>query len=359
MASEPVKILVVDDSAFMRTAISKALSADPSLHVVDTAVNGQEGLEKAKRLRPDLITLDIEMPVMNGLTCLERLRAEISPPPAVLVCSSLTSAGSHEALRALRLGAADVLAKDHSTFSSNTEKLGAELIEKVRAVAAGRRARVELGSVKIKGRIEAGHRFRTGQFDAVVIGSSTGGPPVLETILKALPAGFPMPIVIAQHMPALFTKSLAERLARECAIKVVHAEKSIPLGPGAAYVCAGGMHGRVRSLMGRLTLEIGPEPKAAPYKPSVNELFASAAEATGARTLAIICTGMGEDGLAGARPLKAKGATILAQDLQSCVVYGMPKAVAQAGLADACLSPEQIGEITATLAGGSANVRAA
>lgn len=357
-ASGVVRVLVVDDSAFMRSAISKILSADPGLVVVDTAKDGQEGLEKVKRLKPDLVTLDIEMPVMNGLTALERIKAECSPAPAVLVCSSLTSAGSHEALKALRLGAADVIAKDHSSFTSNTDKLAADLGAKIKAIVSGRRARPSDLVSRVKGRLEPGHAFRRGQFDLVVVGSSTGGPPALESVLAALPQGFPTPVVVAQHMPALFTKSLAERFERECQLKVVHADRSQPLLAETIYVCPGGQHGRIRSLMGRLSIEVSPEPAAALYKPSVNELFGSAAEACGGKTLAVILTGMGDDGLLGAKPLKAKGATILAQDMQSCVVYGMPKAVAQAGLADASMTPDEIGAMVATLSGGS-GIRAA
>jgi len=353
-----VRILVVDDSAFMRTAISKILSADPGLQVIDTAKDGQEGLDKAKRLKPDLVTLDIEMPVMNGLTALARIKAECSPAPVVLVCSSLTSAGSHEALKALRLGAADVIAKDHSTFTSNTDKLSADLIAKIKAVVAGRQARPADLASKMKGRLEPGHQFRRGQFELVVVGSSTGGPPALESVFEALPRGFPTPVVVAQHMPALFTKSLAERFERECQLEVVHADRSQPLLAGTIYVCPGGQHGRVRSLMGRLTLEVSPEPTTALYKPSVNELFGSAAEACGGKTLAVILTGMGDDGMLGARSLKAKGATILAQDMQSCVVYGMPKAVAQAGLADGSMTPAEIGAMVATVSGAS-GIRAA
>lgn len=353
------RVLVVDDSAFMRRAMSQMLGSDPGLEVIDTAANGREGLDKALALRPDVVTLDIEMPVMDGLTALRRIRAEVSPPPAVLVCSSLTSAGSHEALKALRLGAADVIAKDGSAFSLGIEKIRPELLAKVKAIAAGRFASVAEHAARAPARLDRGHRLDAKACDLVVVGSSTGGPPVLETILSALPADLPVPVVVAQHMPLLFTKSLAERLDQECAITVLHAEPRMTLAPGCAYIAPGGSHTRVlRSPLGRMLIEVSPEPASALYKPSVNELFSSAARALGPRALAVILTGMGDDGMLGAKDLKARNAIVLAQDMPSCVVYGMPKAVAQAGCADASLPPEDLAAMLATLA-PSSRVRAA
>jgi two-component system chemotaxis response regulator CheB len=344
-------VLIVDDSAFMRRALRQMIEADPALKVVDTAVNGQEGVEKARLLKPDVVTLDIEMPVMDGLSALRKIRTECFPAPAVLVCSSLTSAGSHEALKALRLGAADVIAKDGSAFALNVEKMRAELLEKIRAVGAGRARKADEQALAPRGLIDAKHRFRPGDFELLTIGSSTGGPPVLETIIGALPADLSVPVIIAQHMPAMFTKSLAERLDQESAVSVVHGEDGMPLHAGTVYVGPGGQHVRVRKAgLAKLQLEVSREPAAALYKPCVNELYSSAARITGQRTLALILTGMGDDGLIGARDLKAKGATIIAQDMPSCVVYGMPRAVAQAGLADGSMAPEEIAGVVRTLA---------
>jgi two-component system chemotaxis response regulator CheB len=347
-------VLVVDDSAFMRQALRRMIEADPGFKVVDSAANGQEGLDKARLLKPDLITLDIEMPVMDGLTALRKIRTEVHPRPAVLVCSSLTSAGSHEALKALRMGAADVIAKDGSNFALSAERIRDDLLAKLKAIAAGVTAKVDEAALKVKGLIDKNTRFKPDQFDVLVIGSSTGGPPVLETILTSLPADMPVPTIVAQHMPATFTKSLSERLDQESAVSVVHGEDGMPLHAGTVYVIPGGKHGRVKKAgLGKLTLEISDTPADALYKPAVNELYTSAA-ALGKRALAVILTGMGDDGLIGARAIKAAGGTIIAQDMPSCVVYGMPKAVAQAGLADGSMPPEEIAAVLRTLSPGAA-----
>ncbi len=352
-STRQIRVLVVDDSAFMRRAMTQMISSEPGLIVIGSAVNGQDGIDQAAKLRPDVVTLDIEMPVMDGLTALRKLRLAGSPPPAVLVCSSLTSAGSHEALKALRLGAADVIAKDSSTFSLGADRIRDDLVAKIKAIASGRSAKESEHLAITPSRIDRNHRFKRDQFDLLAIGSSTGGPPVLETVLTQLTADTPVPVVVAQHMPVLFTKSLAERLNDMCAMPVLHAEPGMTLEPGFIYIAPGGKHTRVlRKGAGRLSLEVSPEPAAALYKPSVNELFASAAKACGGRSLAVILTGMGDDGLLGAKDLRAKGATIIAQDMQSCVVYGMPKAVSQAGLADGSMPPDDIGRVLSTVCGG-------
>ncbi len=344
-----IRVLVVDDSAFMRQAISRLLSSDPGIKVVDIARDGLEGLAKAKSLQPDVVTMDIEMPNLDGLAALTRIRQEMQSPPAVVMCSSLTKSGSQATLKALRLGAADFIAKEHSQCAANVDDMGDELIAKVKAVA-GCASRV-LASTAWKpasqstGRLSRTHRFAPGDFELVVVGSSTGGPPVLETLIEALPAGFSCPIIIAQHMPALFTKSLAERLHDMAAVRVVHGEDGAPVGPGVVYVAPGGKQTRVRRNGGRLTLEVNDEPGGLLYKPCVNELFSSAARLTGSRTLGIICTGMGDDGLLGSRDLKGRGGTLLAQDMASCVVYGMPRAVNMAGLCDANLPPNDLADL--------------
>lgn len=359
-AGDRVTVLVVDDSAFMRKAIAQILSRHPGIEVVATARDGRDGLDKCLSLRPDVVTLDVEMPEMNGQEALKRIRAQCVPGPGVIMCSSLTSEGSHEALRALRAGADDAIGKPSGSISLDIEVIGEELVARVLAIGAARRARraaVNRAAAAANSRANPGPQLapapvlqptphagahRVGSaVDLVVIGASTGGPPVLETIVSSLPAGFAVPVVIAQHMPVLFTKSLAERLGAEGKLPCSHGEDGMPVVPGRVYVAPGGQHTRVRRRAGgSLVLEIGPEPRSAVFRPSVDELFASAAAATGARTLAAICTGMGEDGAVGARALKAAGATVLAQDPASSVVYGMPRAVAVAGLADASLPPD-------------------
>lgn len=334
----PIRVLVVDDSALMRKMISQMIASDPGLRVVDTARNGADGVDKAKLLRPDVVTLDIEMPVMDGLAALRKIRAECPPPPpAVLMCSSLTSQGSHEALTALRLGAADVIAKEPDAISGPAG-MREELVAKIRAIAGTSRRRLTAKPApagKAPPPLSPGTRL-------IVIGSSTGGPPVLEHILTRLPADLPVPVVVAQHMPPLFTRSLAQRLDSLCAMTVVHGEDRQPLHAGTVYILPGGQHGRVLKAGSGLRLEVNFEPAAALYKPSVNELFRSAGEAVGDRAAGVMLTGMGDDGAVGAEALHAAGGLIVAQSAETCVVYGMPKAVAERGLAAASCIPEAI-----------------
>ncbi len=342
-APHQITVLVVDDSAVMRKMLSQMASSDPDICVVGTARDGVDGLNKIETLKPDVVTLDIEMPNLDGLGALSKLRADPkSHKPAVIVCSTLSKAGSHEALKALRLGAADVIGKDPTALINGVDDVRVELVSKIKAVAKRPRrqaiaepatsARVPTKTVSLADRL----------VDGVFIGSSTGGPPVLEQILTALPAEFPCPIFIAQHMPRLFTTSMAERLNELCKIKVIHAEDGMVIERGAAYLCPGGMHLRVRPVVGRtgaIQTSVTLEPASALYKPSVNELLESAASTMGPCAVGLVLTGMGDDGLAGAKALHAAGGLILSQDEASCVVYGMPKAVADAGLTESALPP--------------------
>lgn len=346
----------------MRRAISRIIDAEPDLEVVDTAVNGKEGVAKAVALKPDVITLDIEMPVMDGLAALKMIQARCDDPkPAVLICSSLTAEGTYEALRAMQLGAADFITKDASQFTLGIDNIRDDLVAKIKAVGtmgSHRRPKPTVAARHVTPRLD----LDVAKFDVVLIGSSTGGPPALESVLTKIPADFPLPIVVAQHMPEIFTRSLAGRLDEMCALTVVLGEQGMSLFPGTVYISPGGWHTRIaRKVGGRYRIEVSPEPADALYKPSVNELFKSAAARTGGRALAVVLTGMGEDGLEGARPLHAAGGVILGQDMESCVVYGMPKAVAQAGLCAASMPPDALGKAVASLAkgGGSGARRAA
>ncbi len=361
-----IRVLVVDDSAFMRKAISDMIESDPALTVIDTARDGEIAVAKAKDLKPDVITLDIEMPNKDGLEALREIMREC--PTKVLMCSSLTQSGSVEALRAMKIGACDFITKDASNVSSTIKDMRDDLVAKIKAVSgvdtSGRRG----GSPSVHARgaavpaktLRSGEAsrisrripvYKPGEFELMVIGSSTGGPPVLETILKDLPLDMSVPIVVAQHMPKLFTKSMSDRLDSLSVLKVVQGESGMPLSPGTVYIGEGGSHIRVRkSSAGRMAIEISDQPSDALYKPCVNELFTSAAKAVGSGCLGVMCTGMGDDGAIGAKPLKDAGGKLLAQNESTCVVYGMPKAVVEAGLADAALSPEQIAQAIGRLA---------
>jgi len=335
-----MRVLVVDDSEFMRKAITRIVESDPQNTVVGKATNGFDAVELAKTLKPDVITLDVEMPKLDGIEALKRIMAEA--PTSVIMCSTMTSKGSMVAIEALSLGAVDFVTKDASHISLKIEDvLKDELLNKIKALG-GRVGRKSAPSAPM-GQTPTAPVSKLGTPGAVVIGSSTGGPPVLETIIRALPTGMTQPVVIAQHMPAVFTESLATRLNGLCDPPVVHADHSGPLTVGTVHIIQGGKHGRViSSAGGRLGLEIGDNPSDAPYKPSVNELFSSAAHSMGEHCLAVILTGMGDDGLRGARELAKAGAPILAQDAASCVVFGMPKGVVEEGLATAALNPDLI-----------------
>ena len=343
-----VRVLIVDDSALMRRAISQMLGRDPGIEIVGIAKDGQEGLEKALELKPDMVTLDIEMPRMDGLEALRRIRLEVKPRPAVLMCSSLTTSGSHEALKALRLGAADVIAKDPAVFGREPEDIRRELLAKIHAIAGARTPRSLGAHVPMSAGAApepTGRRPRLEErgWDLVAIGSSTGGPPVLETILTALPTELDVPVVVAQHMPAVFTRCLSERLNQACAVRVVHVETDMPLAAGVVHIIVGGRHGKIDRRAGRLWLRIGDEPASALYKPSVDELLRSAGETVRDRGVGVVVTGMGDDGVRGAGVFKGAGGTLLTQKSDTCVIYGMPKAVVEAGLSDAAMTPGEIG----------------
>lgn len=346
----------------MRKVLSSIIGAIPGAVIVGTGYDGRDGLVKIRSLRPDIVTLDIEMPNLDGLGVLQELRLlPASERPSVLICSTLTSAGSHAALKAMRLGAADVILKDPHSLGAGSAAAKSELTDKIKALFDSKArqrtpASFRAASASTAAATSASTAAATSShtapartldlagkvFDVILIGSSTGGPPVLEQILMALPADLPMPVVVAQHMPRMFTKSMSERLDEECALSVVHAEHEMPLLPGAVYITPGGMHSRVKAnSTGRATLIISEEPRGALYKPSVDELFASGA-ALGAKALGIVLTGMGADGAIGAKAMHANRGMVIAQDAESCVVYGMPRAVVEAGAACAQLTPAQI-----------------
>jgi two-component system chemotaxis response regulator CheB len=340
-----MRVLIVDDSAFMRRALAQMLGADPQIELVGSARNGREAVEMAEKLKPDVITLDIEMPEMDGLTALQLIMRRC--PTQVIMLSSLTVEGSHAALRAMHLGAADIMAKEASQISLNVNDLQDELLSRIRAL--GRRKRPS--TIVPQHTEEEIPSYRPGQFDVVCIGSSTGGPPVLEAVLKQLPSHFTTPIVVAQHMPGMFTRSMAQRLDQICQVPVVEAEPGMALTLGTIHICPGGRQTHLHRVgPGRYQLLVNDTPKEALYRPCVDVLFTSAAEAFSSRVLGCVFTGMGHDGLEGAKVLRQRGARLIAQSEQTCVVYGMPKAVTENGLIDASLAPEGIARALQKLA---------
>lgn len=343
-----IKVVVVDDSAFMRKAISTMLEKDPGIQVVASAKNGQEGLDMVRQHEPDVVTMDIEMPVMDGLTALRHIMMEMPRP--VLMVSSLTTEGAEATLKAMELGAVDFISKQLSKVSLDIVKIESDLIAKVKAVAkrklrpvsVSRAKHVKLPPVSAR-RMPAASAAAPaavpavkgrGSRDVVAIGVSTGGPPAVQKILAALPKDFPASILIAQHMPAAFTGPFAERLNGVSELSVSEAKTGDRLLPGRAFVAPGGKHLIVEQKVTHLELVVSEEPAAALYKPSADVLVGSVAKAVGKRGLSVILTGMGADGALGVKELKAKGGLALAQSDATCVVYGMPKAVVDEGLAD-------------------------
>ncbi|MFK3942048.1 chemotaxis response regulator protein-glutamate methylesterase [Pseudomonas monteilii] len=369
-----VKVLVVDDSGFFRRRVTEILSSDPLIQVVGTATNGKEAIDQALALKPDVITMDYEMPMMDGITAVRHIMQR-SPTP-VLMFSSLTHEGARVTLDALDAGAVDFLPKNFEDISRNPEKVKQLLCEKVHSVSRSNRRRpAYLSSTPLPTPSSLGSHAapaaqpaqaapaptrspipsrapapapqpassptpRRKPYKLVAIGTSTGGPVALQRVLTQLPAAFPAPIVLIQHMPAAFTKAFAERLDKLCKIRVKEAEDGDVLRPGLALLAPGGKQMMVD---GRGTVKILPGDERLNYKPCVDITFGSAAKAHGDKVLAVVLTGMGADGREGARLLKQGGSTVWAQDEASCVIYGMPMAIVKANLADAVYSLDEIG----------------
>ena len=328
-----IRVLVVDDSAFVRQALARMLGNEPDIEVVGVGTDGQDGLEKVRALRPDVVTLDVKMPRMGGLEALSRIMAEC--PTAVLLLSSQTSDGGQVTLRGLELGAMDFVDKTSVQGHMNLLGLRQELLAKVRALASVPRSR--LGPTTIEERAEvarASERPSAQRAEVVVIGTSTGGPPALQAIIPRLPAQLAAPLLVVQHMPPGFTRSLAERLDQRSRLRVREAEDGTPLQPGIVLIAPAGRHMKVRRRGGETTVWLDEEPRGALHRPAVDVLMASVAKLYGGRTLGVLLTGMGSDGVEGMRAIRAAGGRTLAESEETAVIYGMPKAAVEAGVVD-------------------------
>ncbi|MGY2290184.1 protein-glutamate methylesterase/protein-glutamine glutaminase [Pseudomonas sp. SDO528_S397] len=368
-----VKVLVVDDSGFFRRRVSEILCADPTIQVVGTANNGKEAIDQALALKPDVITMDYEMPMMDGITAVRHIMQRCPTP--VLMFSSLTHEGARVTLDALDAGAVDFLPKNFEDISRNPDKVRQLLCEKVHSISRSNRrslfstpspapvappvatpgslgrpapapapapvARPLVAPVRTPAHVAHSPALKRKAYKLVAIGTSTGGPVALQRVLTQLPANFPAPIVLIQHMPAAFTKAFAERLDKLCRITVKEAEDGDILRPGLALLAPGGKQMMVD---GRGAVKILPGDERLNYKPCVDITFGSAAKSYGDKVLAVVLTGMGADGREGARLLKQSGSSIWAQDEASCVIYGMPMAIVKAELADAVYSLDDIGK---------------
>lgn len=372
-----IRVLVVDDSSFFRRRVSEIINSDARLEVIDVAMNGKEAVEKALLLKPDVITMDIEMPVMDGITAVREIMAKMPIP--ILMFSSLTHDGAKATLDALEAGALDFLPKKFEDIARNRDEAVLLLQQRVLQIAS-RRAFVRRAPISARTTTTAmpttsrvapiarplrttssatatahqsiastssiGSRFKPSgkKYQLTAIGTSTGGPVALQKILTNLPINYPHPIVLIQHMPATFTAAFASRLNSLCKIEVREAQDGDVLKPGVAYLAPGGKQMMLDGRPGSARLRIIDGGERMNYKPCVDVTFGSAAKVYGDKVLSMILTGMGADGREGARMLKSAGATIWAQDEESCVVYGMPQAVAKAGISTEDLPLERIAE---------------
>lgn len=344
-----IQVLVVDDSTFMRKSLSAMLAADPRIAIAGMARNGEEALQQVHQLNPDVVTMDVEMPGMNGIEALKRIMAE-HPVPVVMV-SSLTSEGAGDTLKALELGAIDYIPKQLDGVAMKIYDIQKELIEKIVA-AAGAKGKIRQSSFvnrhssSIAGQHITHHASRVTSLTSstvtatrgaklVAIGCSTGGPQALLEVLPAFPSDFPAGIVIVQHMPKTFTKPFADRMNEVCSLEVKEAVDGDEVKPGRILIAPGGVQCRVkRKSITSTVIALSPNVEHHLHAPSVDIMMQSVASMYGERGIAVILTGMGHDGLEGVKAIKAaKGRTIV-QDEKTCIVYGMPKAVVEAGCAD-------------------------
>jgi len=338
--TSPVRVLVVDDSALMRKLIPQILAADSSIQVVGTAMDGNFGLKKIEELRPHVITLDLEMPGMGGLDMLKEIMRGHRLP--VIVVSSHSTQGASVTLKALSMGAFDFVAKPNDV-SAHMPDIARELISKIRAAAQSRGIRVTAPAPATALPMEkAAPDAKSRASRIVAIGISTGGPQALQYLLPQLPRDFAGTILIVQHMPEGFTEMFSRRLDEICAIRVKEAQSGDLLLPGRALVCPGSRHLKVKRLpLGEVAV-LSDEPRVNGHRPSVDVLFKSVAEEFGDKSVAVLMTGMGEDGAQGMGLVRAAGGMTIAQSEESCVVYGMPKAATERGYAVRVVSLEAL-----------------
>ncbi len=344
------RVLVVDDSGFFRRRVSEMLEADPMIKVIGMAENGEQALKKAAELKPDVITMDIEMPVLDGISATRKIMAQTPVP--IIMFSSLTTEGAKATLDALEAGAVDFLPKRFEDIAKDRNEVRKLLCQRVRALAGKRAVRPHRATPTSA--MPPRHRpastsasklasSNTGLIKLVAIGTSTGGPVALQKVLTRLPKNFATPILLIQHMPSTFTQAFAKRLDQMCAIEVRQAEDKDVLRPGLALLAPGGRQMRIEGRPGNVHVRLSDD-AGLTYKPSVDVTFTSIANVYPKETLAIVMTGMGADGREGAKILKQRGSEIWAQDEASSVIYGMPAAIVDAGLATKILSLDDLGQ---------------
>ncbi len=337
------RILLVDDSVIMRQYLSELVAGQPSMEVVGTAPNGEVALKKIPQVSPDLVVLDVEMPVMDGLQTLEHIR-KTEPTLPVIMFSSVMVAGSPVTVEALTLGATDYVTKPSAT--DDRAARGADLVDKIVSITGGVKATRKEDSAPAAAAIPT-RPEPVGKVDVVAIGASTGGPNALAEVLVGLDGPLPVPIVIVQHMPASFTTLFAERLSRESGIPVKEGIDGVELKPGTAWLAPGGYHMTLSRKLSTVKLHLNEDAPVHSCRPSVDVLFESVETVYRQRALAVILTGMGEDGLTGCTALSEAGAPIVVQDQATSVVWGMAGAVAKAGISNKILPlPDVAGEVS-------------
>ena len=339
MSERPIRILVVDDSAVARKFLREILTAREGFEVVAIARDGLDALERIAELEPDVVTLDLVMPHLDGLGVLEALKSRSKRPEVVVV--SMSGEDSELGVAALAAGAFEVVKKPTALPTDRFFELAGELCSKV--LEAGRRRPRVGGNGAAPENVPFGsseppitpipHAARSVRL--VVVGASTGGPQALSQLLRALPADFPVPVAVVLHMPEGYTEAFARRLDTECELSVSEASDGVALRPGAVVIARAGLHlALVGSIDSKLAAELAIEPLGVPHRPSVDVLFQSAARTVGAGVLGVVLTGMGSDGLIGSRAIREAGGMVLTEAEQSCVVYGMPRSVFEAGLSN-------------------------
>jgi two-component system chemotaxis response regulator CheB len=332
----PVRVVVVDDSAFARKVMREVLTADPRINVVAIARDGLDALEKIAELTPDVVTLDLVMPQLDGVGVLDAIRTLPHPPRVVVV--TMSDGDSVLGVAALQAGAFDVVHKPTALATDRLYELGKELVEKV-LQAADVPFGVHAAGIAIRPspipRAPLVSPPHAEHARMVLVGASTGGPRAVTQLLKALPADFPVPIAVVVHMPPGYTEAFAGRLDRECALHVIEATDGVVMAPGLVVIAQAGIHLKVRPSANGYSAMVDVQPMDTLHRPSVDALFTSAAREVGAGALGVVLTGMGSDGLEGARAIKAAGGRIIVEHPSTCVVYGMPRAIAEQQLADA------------------------
>jgi len=328
-----IKILIVDDSAFMRKLLSDLFSAEPDFMVIDTARNGQDAVDKVKRLKPDLITMDVEMPIMDGITALEMIMRD-TPTPVIMI-SSLTKAGAEATMCALELGAVDFVAKSAGIISS-IAGIGSEIVGKARVAVDAKLPKFHGKAVKAPAIVNPlfQRTIMVSDEQIVAIGTSTGGPRALQEIITKLPGNLPCGVVIVQHMPPGFTKSLSERLNSLSSLTVKEAEHNDVIRPGLVLIAPGDYHMTIEREGNQKIIKLNQNPPIGGHRPAVDPMMESVATAYGQRAVGTILTGMGRDGAKGVQAIKQKHGYTIAEDQSTAVVFGMPKAAIELGVID-------------------------